>query len=123
MYITYFGDTVFIFHMEEYSMKKNIFYDTNTIYKLFEYKNENKEYDNINISELEKVAKSNNGYVTSIVLDEIRFKCYELNKDFNRYIEFLEYLFPNKGNWYIKSIFRKENQTLKVTIYIELLFY
>ena len=84
-------------------MKKNIFYDTNSIYNLFEYKNGNKKYANINMCELEKVAKSNNGYVTSIVLDEIKFKCYEQHKDYNHYVEFLKDLFPNKDSWYIKD--------------------
>jgi hypothetical protein len=87
----------------EISMKKNIFYDTNSIYNLFEYKNGNKKYANINMCELEKVAKSNNGYVTSIVLDEIKFKCYEQHKDYNHYVEFLKDLFPNKDSWYIKD--------------------
>lgn len=84
-------------------MKKNIFYDTNSIYKLFDYKNEKKEDINIKMCELEKVAKCNNGYVTSIVLDEIKFRCHELNKDFCCYMNFLNELFPNKGSWYIKD--------------------
>ena len=84
-------------------MKKNIFYDTNSIYKLFDYKNEKKEDINIKMCELEKVAKCNNGYVTSIVLDEIKFRCHELNKDFCCYMNFLNELFPNKDSWYIKD--------------------
>lgn len=86
-------------------MKKyNILYDTNAIVYLFEFKENNITNGKIEIQNLYNLAKENNGFVTSVTLYEILYKCWCNNSfnwenckdEFKKYLIFLNRLFINK---------------------------
>ncbi|PKM75481.1 MAG: hypothetical protein CVU92_01190 [Firmicutes bacterium HGW-Firmicutes-17] len=92
-------------------MKKyNILYDTNAIIYLFEFKENNITNKKIEMQNLYNLANDNYGFVTSVTLYEILYKCLCQNRfnwenckvEFNKYLIFLNRLFINK-KWLIND--------------------